>query len=231
MRVSILMAALWMIASMALGCALPTPAPPTPTSTAVPSPTPAPTPTAILGLIRLSPRELVLQREDLPGGFNLGGQQSERPDEWSVLYIRPDAVHAQYNSLANLVSAITSVRVLTDEFQALQAYRAQEKLMPADIASALGQATGKPEDVAVEKITLVVPLADRATGYRVAYRIGNVRLHEYRFVLLSGNSVASLMFTALAEPDGSEPARLRELAEAIAAKQAERLMSARRRTQ
>jgi hypothetical protein len=231
MRASILMAALWMIASVALGCAVPTPAPPTPTSTAIPSPTPAPTPTTILGLIRASPRELVLQREDLPGGFNLGGQQSELPDEWSVLYMRPDAVHAKYNSLANLVSAIASVRVLTDQFQALQAYREQEKLIPTDIASALGQATGKPEDVAVERITLVVPMADRATGYRVAYRIGNVRLHEYRFVLLSGNGVARLMFTALAEPDGSEPARLRELVEAIAVKQAERLLSARRRMQ
>lgn len=227
MRASTMAVTLCLAAGMAAGCNLPTPVPPAPTPTSIPSPTPIPTPTPVLGLVRAAPREVVLQREDLPGGFNLGGQQAPQPDEWSVLYIRPDAVKAQYNSFANLVSVITSVRILAEGFPALQAYREQEKLLPGDIESLLGQATGKPEDVTVEKIALEMPLADHATGYRVAYRIGNVRLREYRFVLLSGNAVASLMLTALAEPDGSEPIRLRELAEAIAIKQAERLRQAR----
>jgi hypothetical protein len=230
--------ALCLFASAMLGCAgirsvLPSP-PPTPTATATvtaaPTSTPAPTPTStpVLSLIVAAPRQLVLQRDDLPGGFELGGQESSTADEWSALYVRPEAIGAQYASLANLFSVITNVRVLPEGFQALQAYNEQVDILPTEIASHIQDAVGgSPEDVKVEHFDMTLPGADRAIGYRVDYRIGNVHLREYRYLLLSGNGVASLMLTALAEPDGSEPERLRELTEGIAAKQAERLLQAR----
>ncbi len=189
-----------------------------------PTPTPPP-PTPTLPAVTGQAENLILLLADLPGGFQLAGEDRPGGNEYSVIYLRPEAL-AQ-SSPAGLIGVIVNLSIHADVETAREEFAAQG--MDADsIKQDVQETSGSAGGVEVQPHTASVAGADEAVAFQVRYAIGPTRLLEYRYRMRVGNAIVNLIVTAPAPATGDEPASFREQAQALAEQQVKRINDSRR---
>ena len=191
-------------------------------------PTPTPTvapPTPTLPPVTGQAENLILLFEDLPGGFQLAGEDRPGGNAYSVIYLRPEAL--TQSSSAGLIGVIVNLSIHADAAAAQEEFAAQG--MNADsIKQDVQETSGNASGVDVLPHTASVAGADEVVVFRVRYAIGPTRLLEYRYRMRVGNAVVSLIVTAPAPETGVEPDSIREQAQALAEQQVRRINDSRR---
>ena len=186
---------------------------------------PTPTPTPMLPPVTGQAENLILLLADLPGGFQLAGEDRPGGNEYSVIYLRPEAL-AQSSS-AGLIGVIVNLSIHADAAGAREEFAAQG--MNADsIKQDVQETSGNASGVDVQPHMASVAGADEVVAFQVRYAIGPTRLLEYRYRMRVGNAVVSLIVTAPAPATDAEPASLREQAQALAEQQVKRINDSRR---
>jgi hypothetical protein len=180
---------------------------------------------------------LLLQRGDLPAGFQLAAQGADEASsaEAAAVYLRPVALDLQASGGNPLLGVISSVGVYTTTAQAeavwAQGSAQSSAQMVAEITSLMAGATG----IEAEPFAGSVRQADAAEAYRVTYRVAEMPIYEYRQRFRLGNVVASVVVSSLGETpagaapaaglgSGGEPEQLLEAAQALTQKQIDRIV-------
>ena len=57
------------------------------------------------------PKDLVVQLEALPSGFQMVGEESQSPNEYSVVYFHPEALASGSHSGANLLAVVVNLGI------------------------------------------------------------------------------------------------------------------------
>jgi hypothetical protein len=195
---------------------------PTPTVTPRPKPTPTPTfSTTDLPLVEAEAGQLVLERADLPAGFQLAGEEGDA-DKATVVYVRVAALEQEVTGSPNLLGVIADVEVYPDSAAAQAAYTANDPTLES-ITQDVQENAGETALLDVQPYAVTMSGTDTVIAYRVEYLIGLVPVVEYRYRWHMGNVVAGVIITARTAKVGEEPAGLQEQAQAIAERQVARI--------
>jgi hypothetical protein len=165
--------------------------------------------------------QLVLERADLPAGFQLAGEEGDA-DEATVVYVRVAALEQEVTASPNLLGVIADVEVYPHPAAAQAAYTANDPTLDS-IARDVQENAGETALLDVQPYAVTVSGTDTVVAYRVEYLIGLVPVVEYRYRWHMGNVVAGVIITARIAKVGEEPTGLQEQAQAIAERQVARI--------
>lgn len=196
---------------------------PAPTSTPAPSPTPTRSTAAFTG----DPKDLVVQLEDLPAGFQQITGEYDGPNSYTVVYFSPESFVAELPSEAGLLAVVADLGIYDDAVAAREQFETQQGLDRESIANRLG-ASGDAILIDVQPYAVQLQGTDEVTAVRVHYEIGSTAVIDYRYGFIVGNAVANLFVTVRATEDGEGSPTFRDQAQAIAERQVTRLNEARR---
>lgn len=186
-----------------------------------------PAPDAVASLIEGDPKEFVIQLEALPPGFQMVGEESQSPNEYSVVYFHPEALVSGSDSGTNLLGVVVNLGIYEDATAAGEQFTAQGSLDRDSIIEDIREASEGATPIAVQPYTVQVEGSDQVLAFSVEYAIGPTHLFEYRYRFIVGNALANMVITALASEAGEEPAAFPDQALALVEEQAARLNNAR----
>ncbi|MDH4268940.1 MAG: hypothetical protein OEV52_01350 [Dehalococcoidia bacterium] len=178
-------------------------------------------------LVRGDPEDLVVQLEALPSGFQMVGEDSQSPNEYSVVYFHPEALVSGTDSGTNLLAVVVNLGIYEDAAAAGEQFTAQGSMDRDSIMEDIREASEGATPIAVQPYTVQVEGSDQVLAFGVEYAIGSTHLFEYRYRFIVGNALANVVITALASEGGDEPSALPDRARALVEEQAARLNSAR----
>lgn len=197
-----------------------------PIPSATPAAAPSPTATTPL-LVRGDPRELGLQLEDLPSGFQQVTEEYEAPAHYAVVYFSPEAFAASGPLVAALTAVAASLDLHEDVRGAENQYETQEGLDEDSIAYSMAGTSGGATLVDVQPYGVELEAADRAKAVRVDYTIGSTSVIDYRTRFVVGNAVVNVLATVRVSGTEATQSPLLEEVQAIVEQQAARLAEAR----
>ena len=178
-------------------------------------------------LVRGNPKDLVIQQQDLPGQFVLGGGEAKGTAEYSQVFVNPEAYLARGQGGAGLLGVITNLTLLNEPSAAVAQFTAQGGLDAESVLKNIRNATPGAVPQGVTSHDVQVAGADRVLCFRVHYILQGAPVYEYRYRVLVGNAVGNLIISALGTKAGTEPASLKQQAEDIAERQVARLEAGR----
>lgn len=178
-------------------------------------------------LVRGDPENLVIQLEALPSGFQMVGEDSQDPNEYSVVYFHPEALVSGTDSGTNLLAVVVNLGIYEDAAAAGGQFTAQGSLDRDSIMEDIREASEGAGPIAVEPYTVQVEGTDQVLAFAVEYAIGSTHLFEYRYRFIVANALANMLVTALASEAGDEPSAFPNQACALVEEQAARLNNAR----
>jgi len=181
--------------------------------------------TAASLLVKGDPKDLVIQLEALPPGFEMLLDESQSPNEYSVVYFHPGALVSGGHSGANLL--VVNLGIYEDATAAGEQFTAQGSLDRDSIMEDIREASEGATPIAVQSCTVQVEGSDQVLAFGVEYAIGSTHLFEYRYRFIVGNALANMVITALASEAGEEPSAFPDQAQALVEEQAARLNNAR----
>jgi hypothetical protein len=176
-------------------------------------------------LVKGDPKEIVIQLEALPSGFEILGEESQSPNEYSVVYFNPEALVSGSHSGANLL--VVNLGIYEDATAAGEQFTAQGGLDRDSIMEDIREASEEATPIAVQPYTVQVEGSDQVIAFGVEYAIGSAHLFEYRYRFIVGNALANMVITALASEAGEEPSAFPDQALALVEEQTARLNNAR----
>ena len=176
-------------------------------------------------LVKGDPKELVIQLEALPPDFQMVGEESQSPNEYSVVYFHPGALVSGGHSGANLL--VVNLGIYGDATAAGEQFTAQGSLGRDSIMEDIREASEGATPIAVQPYTVQVEGSDKILAFSVEYAIGPIHLFEYRYRFIVGNALANMVITTLASEVGEEPSAFSDQALALVEEQAARLNNAR----
>jgi len=178
-------------------------------------------------LVKGDPKDLVIQLEALPPGFQMVGNESQSPNEYSVVYFNPEPLVSGSDSGTNLLGVVVNLGIYEDTRAAAEQFTAQVSLDRDSIMEDIREASEGAEPIAVEPYTVQLEASDQALAFAVEYVLGSTHLFEYRYRFIVGNALANMVITALASEAGDEPSAFPDQAYALVKEQADRLNNAR----
>lgn len=229
-------------------CGTPTPPPPSeasvatatiaPTQTPVPTASPTERPTmessAVAtasgdqGRVGGQPRELIIQAADLPAGFQQAADESKAINQYSVVYIRPQAMAGPISGGFALLGVIANIGLYPNEATAQSESTSQGGLDPKSIEADIKQASPNVKEINVQHVEdMAVQGADQVLAYEVRYIVDPTPLLDERYRVRVGNVVANLIVSARADAGGQVPPEFRSAAAQLLEKQVQRLNKAR----
>jgi len=183
--------------------------------------------TAASLVVKGDPKDLVVQLEALPSGFQMIGNESQSRNEYSVVYFNLDVLVSGSDSATNLLAVVVNLGVYEDSTAAGEQFTAQGSLDRDSIVKDIKEASEEAEPISVQPCSAEVEGSDRILVFSVEYAIGSTHLFEYRYRFIVGNALANMVITALASEAGEEPSAFPDQARALAEEQAARLNNAR----
>jgi hypothetical protein len=171
---------------------------------------------------------LIVQITDLPQGFQNAAQEAQSSSEYSVVYLRPEAVTASVASGASPLGVIANVHILGDDGAAVEQLRTQGTMDSASIEADIKSTSPNVKDVEVRPADVQLAGTDDVVAVSAYYTIEPTHLLDYRYRIRVGNALVNLIVTAQIAETNADVPEFRELAHQIAQKQAERLNQARR---
>ncbi len=212
--------------AIVLGCGSDKPEPRlAPSPTAVLSIVSQPRPTPTIEQILRDPRQLVLQRGDLPAGFGEPLGEYRGANVYNVAYLRLQALAHQDPSRTHLLGVLSSVGIYESIEVASTEFEAEGTQDAGAVQREISEATSNVTDIAVSPTIVSLDGADRALGFRIAYSAGDFRVVGYRYRFTVANSVATVIVMARAPAYPEEPPELRDVAIDIALRQIAHLKS------
>lgn len=173
------------------------------------------------------PRSLVLERGDLPAGFEVAADQTEGPKSL-IVYLRPAALDPRISGGNPLLGVIAGIAVYTTTAEAEGAWADMAANTNAQIVGEIAELGAGAADIKAAAWPGAVQNATASDAYRVTYTLVGVPVYEYRYRFRLGNVVASLTVSAAGTQAGAseEPPSLAEDARALAQRQIDRIVAA-----
>lgn len=178
-------------------------------------------------LVRGDPKDLVIQQQDLPGQFVLGGGEAKGAGEYSRVFVNPQAYLSRGQGNVGLLGVIANLSLLDEPGAAVAQFAAQGGLDAESVLENIRNATPGAVSQSVTPYDAQVAGADRVLAFRVHCILQGAPVYEYRYRVLVGNAVSNLIISALASEAGTEPTSLKQQSDAIVERQVARLEASR----
>lgn len=176
--------------------------------------------------VKGDPSALVIQREELPSGFEMAQSEPTGDGEFVRVYFNARALMSVRDPDPALFGVIANLSILNDAQAATETFGAQGGLDADSIKRDLRAATPGAIPKEIEPYPAAIDDVDRVSTFRVRYELQGTMVYEYRFRFVVGNALGNLIISARGAPEGGEPVSLRARAHAVVDRQVARLVRA-----